>query len=383
MSLLAAGCGVSDSGLGNRPDAADGPRKAIDTQAAVDVDIHPLLPETLPDPTSDGASEAALVNAVDGSADPAPFPDAGAPGPDLLQADSMPVVDVPFATEVETTSDVPLTSDTSQADDAGDADDGPLAPQPDGPVIVQVDVAIPDTLLLDSSPLDLLPPDLAPADHAPDLPPIVDVPGPDLAPPDLGPQPTSNWVIDNTTSIGGFTTTVMGAPTVTALDAGTAVCFDGNQDGLLLGTNPIQGMQRFTIEVLVFPEFTGSADTRLIQITDSNNLRLVMGMRSVASGNWHALVTFSGSGPATTIEDSNAPHPSNQWYWLTVTYDGQTASVYVNGALENSRNLAFGPMAAGSASLATRPNGQYNFPGCMRDVKFFASALPVRQLDKP
>jgi hypothetical protein len=364
-----------------------------DTRPGAGLDTSPLLPETNPDTllvaSLDGAPDAAPANTPDATSDRALSPDVATPSPDLFLEDSAPVADAPVAFEVESIPDVLPTGDTSNAGDVSDVSDvsdltdGPIAPQPDSPGVVQVDGPGLDTLAVDSTPLDLPPPDLAPADRAPDLSTIVDVPGLDQSPPDLGPQPTSNWVIDNTTNIGGFTTTVMGAPTVTAMDAGTAVCFDGALDGLLLGTNPIQGMQRFTIEALAFPEFTGTADTRLIQITDTNNLRLVMGLRSDPAGNWHALVTFTAGGPGTTIEDTNNLHPSNQWYWLTVTYDGQTARVYVNGVVENSRNLTFGPMTAGSLSLASRPNGPFNFPGCMRDVKFFANALPAAQLDKP
>jgi hypothetical protein len=390
LALSATGCGVSNSGLGGRPDAAgDAPGKIPDTRPAAGLDANSVLPETNPDAIPVAAPDGAPANTPDATSDRALSPDVAAPSPDLFLADSAPLADAPVPFEVASTPDVLVpgdASDVSYASDLNDLNnlnDGPIAPQPDSPIIVQVDGPGPDTLTFDLALPDLPPPDLALADRTPDLFTVVDVPGPDQSPPDLGPQPTSNWVIDNTTNIGGFTTTVMGAPTVTAMDAGTAVCFDGALDGLVLGTNPIQGMQRFTIEALAFPAFTGTADTRLIQITDTNNLRLVIGMRSDPAGNWHALVTFTGGGPGTTIEDTNNLHPSDQWYWLTVTYDGQTARVYVNGVLENSRNLTFGPMTAGSLSLASRPNGQFNFLGCMRDVKFFASALPAAQLDKP
>jgi len=207
----------------------------------------------------------------------------------------------------------------------------------------------------------------------------------DLAPPDLAPQPTSNWVIDNTTSIGGFTPTVTGTPTVTAMDAGTAVCFDGTKDALFINTNPILGMQRFTVETLVYPELTGTSEPRLIHIGDAgnNSPRLVVQTRSDATGTWHLYVGFEWAGVTTNIEDTTFLHPSNQWYWLAVTYDGQTARVYVNGVLENSSDLAFGPMTAGTISLGARQSGQYYFPGCMRDVEFFNSALPASQLEKP
>jgi hypothetical protein len=143
-------------------------------------------------------------------------------------------------------------------------------------------------------------------------------------------------------------------------------------------------MQKFTIQTLVYPEFTGTDDPRLIHLGDSvgNTPRLVIQMRANALGTWHAYVSFYRNNLPTKLE-ATTNHASNQWYWLAVTYDGQTASVYVNGVLETSDTLTFGPMVAGSTSLGTRQNGQYYFPGCMREVEFFNSALPASQLSKP
>jgi len=96
-------------------------------------------------------------------------------------------------------------------------------------------------------------------------------------------------------------------------------------------------------------------------------------------------VSFSWNGILTNIEDTANTHPSGQWYWLALTYDGQTARVYVNGVLEKSAALTFGPMATASVFLATRQNGQAGqfFPGCMRDIEFFDTALPAAQLRSP
>jgi hypothetical protein len=197
--------------------------------------------------------------------------------------------------------------------------------------------------------------------------------------------PTSDWVVDNTTSIAGYTPTVMGTPTVTPMDAGTALCFDGTSDGLLFATNPIQGMQQFTIETLVYPEIAGAAQPRILHLggPGANDARLVIQMRPDGATSWHLLVGFFWGTLSTTIEDTTAIHPSNQWYWLAVTYDGQTARLYVNGVLEKSTALTFGPMAAGSMSLAARQTAANFFPGCIRDVEFFNTALPAAELHAP
>ena len=191
-------------------------------------------------------------------------------------------------------------------------------------------------------------------------------------------------MVDNTTNIGGFTPTVMGAPTITSTDVGTAVCFDGGKDALQIASNPLAGLQTFTLQTLVYPAFTGTDDPRVIYIggTGVNAPRVVVQMRSDISGTWHAYVTFFSAATTTTIEDTSNNHPSNQWYWLAVTYDGQTARVYVNGALENSSALTFDAMTSGSTSLGARLGGQYYFPGCMRDVEVFGRALPASQLQK-
>lgn len=380
LLLPAAGCSVSGNGLGSRLDASDGRTKPADARPETTPDAAPASLEANPDrsplPPEAGLADLAAKDVVDASPDRAPPLDSPSPGPDLVSQDSTPPADAPVAFEVQV------------APDAIPSLDGVDAPQPaerDGPTTVPVDGPARDTAPPDAAPLDTAPPDLAPADVAPDLPIRVDLARPDLPPPDLAPLPTSDWVVDNTTSIAGHTPTVMGTPTVTPMDAGTAVCFDGTTDGLLFATNPIQGMQQFTIQTLVYPEIAGTPQPRILHLggPGANDARLVIQMRPDGATSWHLLVGFFWGTVSTTIEDTASIHPSNQWYWLAVTYDGQTARVYVNGVLEDSMALTFGPMAAGSMSLAARQTAANFFPGCMRDVEFFNTALAAAQLHKP
>jgi len=389
LTLPVVGCNVSGTGLGKQPDAANDSRQTPEALPDANPEVRPLLPDidadVAPDVASDRgpeslpgvAGDSATLDAANAGPDRMPSAEVASAPTDVAPGDTDQVADVPIAFEVQTPPDIstpPLVSD-------GSAEPLPLPVDgADSHTMVPLDGPATET-----APADATPPDLAPADQAPDLPTVPDLPAPDLAPADVAPQPTVNWFVDNTTNIGGFTPTVMGAPAVTAMDAGTAVCFDGTQDSLLLGTNPIQGMQRFTIETLVYPEFTGTDDPRLIHIGDPNGTgsRLVVQMRADAAGSWNAIVVFTAGVMSTTIENTTLTHPSNQWYWLAVTYDGQTARLYVNGVLEDSNALTFGPMPAGSTSLGARQNGQYFFPGCMREVEVFSSALPAAQLNKP
>jgi len=307
--------------------------------------------------------------------------DTMAMGLDLAQLDSSLAVDVSAQADQPNTPDIPMVRDGF--------DDLP-AQQIDAPPMVVLDGPLVDTRPADSAQADLVSADL-PADLPTDLPTPVDLPPPDLTPPtpdlpppDLAPQPTIQWIVDNTTNIGGFSPTVLGEPTVSSTDVGAAVCFDGSKDALQIASNPLQGLQTFTLQTLVYPQFSGTDDPRVIYIggTGVNAPRVVVQMRSDYSGAWHAYVTFFTGGTTTTIEDTSNNHPSNQWYWLAVTYDGQTARIYVNSVLENSSALTFDAMASASTSLGARQGGQYYFPGCMRAVEVFNRALPASQLQR-
>jgi hypothetical protein len=412
--LFALGCGVDSKGLGHQSDAADAAKLFSDARPA---EVRPAdgREGAVPSPdaqTVDGLRTDAAVGGPDVSAEVA------GGSLDLRASDATPTADgLLQGTDVHPSPD--LLAKDLEADHAGSSgDDAPIVVPTD---VLVVDSASPDGMPVDSASAELEPPDAPvpvdmfsvdgqapdsakpdlaldlPRDLAPDLGPDVSPDlrpdlGPDLALdmlPDVGPTPTKEWIIDNTSSIGGNAPTVLGAPTVTALDAGTALCFDGTQDGLQLSTNPVQGMAQFTIETLVYPELNSAGTPRVFYIADPATAnpvnRMALQVVSTAAGNWHLLMSFSWNGILTNIEDTANTYPSGQWYWLALTYDGQTARIYVNGVLAKSAALTFGPMGTASIFLATRQNGQAGqfFPGCMRDIEFFDTALPAAQLRSP
>ena len=74
------------------------------------------------------------------------------------------------------------------------------------------------------------------------------------------------WQVDNLASIGGHAVTVIGAPTVVATDNGPAVAFNGRTDGLVIEANPLEGLSRFTVEVLFAPDIDGPEEQRFLHI---------------------------------------------------------------------------------------------------------------------
>ena len=95
------------------------------------------------------------------------------------------------------------------------------------------------------------------------------------------------WVLDNLERIGGQAVSVAGSPTVVQTPIGAAVEFNGATDGLFLETNPLEGLTRFTVEVMLAPSPGGPEEQRYLHIqqTDIDN-RALLELRMAPDGTW-------------------------------------------------------------------------------------------------
>jgi hypothetical protein len=387
LLLLATGCGVQGSGLGGGTDAGT---KAPTLDGHPPTEVTPAGPEAAPGSEVGHDSVPAWADVQSAAETPPVEVDGGADA--LLPfLDTSPQVDLPAAAETPTADTRP--------DLPSSVPDVPLADLPAAEVIVAEagpseanppEVPASDLPGLDLPGLDLPGLDLPALDlPGPDLPGL-DLPGPDLPKldlsPDLRPAPSEEWTLDNTSTIGGHTPAVTGAPTVTSTPVGTSLCFDGSADGLLFSSNPIQAMRQFTIQILIDPQLSAGTKPRLLHIGDPNtpNDRMTIQLWPATGGDWYMVAGFSWNGTVTNVDTSAVAHPSGQWYWLALTYDGQAARLYVNGVLEaTSANFTYGPMVAASTSVAMRQSNENFLDGCLRSMDFYASALSASQLNRP
>ena len=79
----------------------------------------------------------------------------------------------------------------------------------------------------------------------------------------------TEWAIDSTSTIGGHAVTALGSPRVVDTAAGPAVEFSGEGDGLMLATNPAQGLGEFTAEVVFRPASDGPQEQRFFHMQEN------------------------------------------------------------------------------------------------------------------
>src|SRR6186997_1513532 len=76
------------------------------------------------------------------------------------------------------------------------------------------------------------------------------------------------WRLDNLSRAGSDAIEIIGAPAVVQTDIGPAVQFNGSSDGLLIARNPIEGLSRFTIEVLFAADSDGPVEQRFLHLQE-------------------------------------------------------------------------------------------------------------------
>jgi hypothetical protein len=195
------------------------------------------------------------------------------------------------------------------------------------------------------------------------------------------PRESVSWRLDNVDTIGGHPVTRLGAPRVVTTDVGPVIEFNGRSDGLLLETNPLEGLRAFTIEAQFQPAVDGPEEQRFVHIEEhETGNRALLETRRLPNARW-CLDTFLSSGASTrTLIDRQKAHAAGQWHVAALVYDGAGMSHYVDGQREASGPVAFAPLGSGRTALGVRLNQVSWFQGRLRLVRVTPEALPPDRL---
>lgn len=177
---------------------------------------------------------------------------------------------------------------------------------------------------------------------------------------------------------------VLGAPGIVSNGQGAVLLFNGKDAGLILPANPLQGHERFTVEILFRPDADGPVAPRLVHGEDGEGNRFTIEARITPAGLWY-LDTFlknGKTGKGLTLADSTQVHACGRWYWAALTYDGTTMTHFVNAVKEAEGIVSFGPMGAGKTAVGVRLNRINWFKGAIAGLLFGAKAAEPSALQR-
>ncbi len=185
------------------------------------------------------------------------------------------------------------------------------------------------------------------------------------------------WNIDNTISIGGHPVTVEGEPKVIDTPGGKAVEFDGVDDGLFVDVHPLEGAEKYTLEVIYRPDANGPEEQRFFHLQENDTTNRFLIETRIINGTEWSLDTFMAAGETNqALLDKSITHPCGEWYNATLVFDGTEMRHYINGVKELSANIAlYVPPKAGRTSMGVRINKVYWFKGAIRTARFSKRAL--------
>ena len=194
----------------------------------------------------------------------------------------------------------------------------------------------------------------------------------------------TTWDLNSASNLGGYATQVLGGPRLVEIPQGKAIEFDGQQDGIIVDTNPLAGMERFTLEVIFRPNAGGPKEQRFVHLQEAGaENRILIETRLTGDNRWF-LDTFIRSGETNqTLYAEKFLHPVGEWYQAALVFDGREMRHYVNGIQEMSALIQYQPMKPGQISLGVRLNRVFWFKGALRTVRFTYDALAPTDFLKP
>jgi hypothetical protein len=170
--------------------------------------------------------------------------------------------------------------------------------------------------------------------------------------------------------------TVSGDPQmVTDERMGEVVLFDGVDDAIFIDKNPIEGLTRFTVEIIFRQDGGGSQEPRFFHIGHAKGDRMLLETRLAEDDTWH-LDSFLRSGENyKVLIDPEQKHPIGEWAHVALVLEDGHMRHFVNGKQELEGNLEFKPMEGGGISLGVRMNKIHWFKGAIHSIRVTPEAL--------
>lgn len=175
---------------------------------------------------------------------------------------------------------------------------------------------------------------------------------------------------------GGFE--ILGNPQKITSVVGSAIHFDGHNDAFIYNENPLDGLRKFTIEVIMKPDSNGPFAQRFLHFGEPDGRRVLLEIRN--TGNTWYLDAFLNSVSSLVLSDSSKTHPDGEWYNVSFIVDDGEMDTYVNGSHELSGRVGFEPFNGGKTSIGVRLNRKYWYRGDIYEIRITPDKLNPTEL---
>jgi Concanavalin A-like lectin/glucanases superfamily len=192
------------------------------------------------------------------------------------------------------------------------------------------------------------------------------------------------WRFDQTASLGGHATHVLGSPKLIDTPMGKAVEFNGKDDALFVDVHPLAGARTWTWEMIFKPDADGSPEQRIFHLQsidpatglDAVDERMLFEIR-IRNGQW-CLDSFAmAGGQRRTLLNCEKLHPFGPWYRVTAVYDGKMLRNYVGDEMQAEGELVMPVERPGRSSMGTRINLVDYYKGGIFEARFTKRVLGV------
>jgi Concanavalin A-like lectin/glucanases superfamily len=192
------------------------------------------------------------------------------------------------------------------------------------------------------------------------------------------------WRFDDTASLGGHATKVLGHPQAIETPMGKVIAFNGVDDALFVNVHPLAGAETWTWEMVFKPDADGRPEQRIFHLQsvdpatgeDVPEERVLFEIR-IRDGQW-CLDSFATSGgQRLPLLNCEKRYPFGKWYRVTTVYDGKILKNYVGDELQGEGEVHLIPQRPGHLSVGVRMNLVDYYKGAIYSTRFTRSALRV------
>jgi hypothetical protein len=192
------------------------------------------------------------------------------------------------------------------------------------------------------------------------------------------------WRFDQTASLGGHATHILGHPMAIDTPMGKAIMFNGVDDALFVDVHPLAGATTWTWEMIFKPDADGKSEQRVFHLQsvdpatgkDFTDERMLFEIR-IRDGQWCLDSFAAAGGQSKALLNCDKKYAFSKWYRVTAVYDGRMLRNYVGDEMQGEGELQIHAERPGRASAGTRIDLRDYYKGAIYEARFTPRALAV------